>query len=118
MLVSLIISSDTIIKILSNKLIGSFHSVKKNQFLKKKPIDHQTNAMKIISLVKIHPNFKICFKSVMFSKIPKDIVKYVEYDKVLRFLFCFLFCLFSVKGTLIQKRAPVINASGFISYVV
>lgn len=52
MLVSLIISSDTIIKILSNKLIGSFHSVKKNQFLKKKPIDHQTNAMKIISLVK------------------------------------------------------------------
>lgn len=65
MLVSLIISSDTIIKILSNKLIGSFHSVKKNQFLKKKPIDHQTNAMKIISLVKIHSEFvlnQLCFQ--------------------------------------------------------
>lgn len=57
MLVSLIISSDTIVKISSNKLIGSFHSVKKNQFPKKKNIDHQTNVMKIISLVKIQPKF-------------------------------------------------------------
>lgn len=36
MLVSLIISSDTIVKILSNKLIGSFHSVKKFNSLRKK----------------------------------------------------------------------------------
>lgn len=57
MLVSLIISSDTILKFLSNKLISSVHSVKKINSLKKKPIDHYTNVMKIISLVKIQPKF-------------------------------------------------------------
>lgn len=37
MLVSLIISSDTILKFLSNKLISSVHSVKKINSLRKKP---------------------------------------------------------------------------------
>lgn len=65
MLVSLIISSDTTVKILSNKLIGGFHSVNKINSLRKKPIDHQTNVMKIISLVKIQPKFvlnQLCFQ--------------------------------------------------------
>lgn len=64
MLVSLIISSDTILNFLSNKLISSVHSVKKINSLRKKPIDH-TNVMKIISLVKIQPKFvlnQFCFK--------------------------------------------------------
>lgn len=65
MLVSLIISSDTTVKILSNKLIVGFHSVNKINSLRKKPIDHQTNVMKIISLVKIQPKFvlnQLCFQ--------------------------------------------------------
>lgn len=65
MLVSLIVSSDTILKFLSNKLISSVHSVKKINSLRKKPIDHYTNVMKIISLVKIQPKFvlnQLCFK--------------------------------------------------------
>lgn len=43
MLVSLIISSDTILKCLSNKLISSVHSVKKNQFPKKKKTHWSSN---------------------------------------------------------------------------
>lgn len=53
MLVSLIISFDMIIKILLNKLIGSFYFVKKINFLRKKFIDYYMNVMKIISFVKI-----------------------------------------------------------------
>lgn len=66
MLVSLIISSNTILKFLSNKLISSVHSVKKKiNSLRKKPIDHHTNVMKTISPVKIQPKFvlnQLCFK--------------------------------------------------------
>lgn len=69
MLVSLIISSDTIVKILSNKLIGSFHSVQKNQFPKEK----KPNDMKIISLVKIQPKALFVLNQLCFQKYQKTL---------------------------------------------
>lgn len=77
MLVSLIISSDTIVKISSNKLIGSFHSVKKINSLRKK---HWSSNECYENNKSCENSTLICLKSVMLSKTPKDIVKYVEYN--------------------------------------
>lgn len=64
MLVSLIISSDTILKFLSKKLISSVHSVKKNQFPKKKT--HWSSYECYENNKSCENSTLICFKSVMF----------------------------------------------------